>query len=218
MEKIKYAIFDVDGTLTDSMHIWDTCGGAFLMSCGISVEGDEGFGSIDYRRDIPEMIKKYGLPLTYDEVTEQLMKILEYYYFNIAQAKPGAEAFLRRLQENGVKTCIITATDRYLIEGLLERLGIRKYFGCIFSTVDLEMHKDRPEIFNMARDFLKAGDSSEVFVFEDALYSMKTAKAAGYRVVAVEDYSSAGDRGEIRKTADYYVTAYDEAYGIFDLK
>lgn len=217
MEDIKYAIFDVDGTLTDSNPIWTTCGGAFLMMCGIMVSQDETFASIDYHDDIPKMIEKFNLPLTYDDVLAQLMKILEYYYFNIAAVKPGVKEFLEKLQNKGVEMCIITATNQYLIEAALERNGIRKYFSKIYSTTDIGIHKDKPEIFEMAREYINAPKSSDVFVFEDALYSIKTAKSAGFKIIAIEDDWSANDRDEIKNISDYYIKGYDEIYNILNL-
>ncbi len=217
MEKIKYAIFDVDGTLTDSMHIWDTCGGAYLMMRGITPHAGETFRTRGYREGISYMIEEYNLPLTYDELLSELMKILEFYYFNIAEKKPGVSEFLERMQKNGVRMCIITATNRYLIDSALERNGILRYFSKVFSTTDIGKHKDKPEIFNIARDYLGAENNGDVFVFEDALYSMKTAKSAGYKVIAVEDYSAESDREEIKAVADYYIKNYDELYSILEL-
>lgn len=217
MEKIKYAIFDVDGTLTDSMHIWDTCGGAYLMMRGITPHAGETFRTRGYKEGINYMIEEYNLPLTYDELMAELLKILEFYYFNIAEKKAGVAEFLEKMEHNGVKMCIITATNQYLIDAVLERNGILKYFSRVFSTTDIGKHKDKPEIFNIAKEFLGAENSSDVFVFEDALYSMKTAKAAGYRVIAVEDYSAEPDRDEIKALADYYIESYDEIYNILDV-
>lgn len=218
MEDIKYAIFDVDGTLTDSMHIWDTCGGAYLMMRGITPHAGETFRTRGYRDGITYMIEEYNLPLTFDELMAELIKILEFYYFNIAEVKPGVKAFLQKMQDNGVKMCIITATNEYLIDAALERNGILGYFGKVYSTHDIGKHKDKPEIFNMARDFLGAENNNDVFVFEDALYSIKTAKSAGYKVIGVADYSAEVDRDEIKKLADYFIDSYDEIYNILNLR
>ena len=218
MEKIKYAIFDVDGTLTDSMHIWDTCGGALLMMRGIMPHAGETFRTRGYEDGITYLIEEYNLPLTYDEVMAELLKILEFYYFNIAEKKAGVKEFLQKMQDSGVKMCIITATNQYLIDAALKRNGIDGYFSKVFSTTDIGKHKDKPEIFNIARDFLGAENNSDVFVFEDALYSIKTAKSAGYRVIGIEDYSAEVDREEIKALSDYYIEDYSQIYDILDLK
>lgn len=217
MENIKYAIFDLDGTLTDSMHIWDTCGGAYLMMRGITPHAGDTFRRKGYAQGIKYMIEEYNLPLTYDELMAELLKILEYYYFNIAETKPGVKDFLEAMKNKGVKMCIISATNQYLVEAALRRNGIFDYFLKVYSAHDVGLHKTEPTIFNMARDFLGAEKNEDVYVFEDALYSMKTAKSAGYKVIAIEDYSAEVDREEIKKLADHYIKDYSEIYNILDL-
>lgn len=217
MENIRYAIFDLDGTLTDSMHIWDTCGGAYLMMRGITPHAGETFRTRGYREGITYMIEEYNLPMTYDELMAELLKILEYYYFNIAEAKSGVKEFLEKMEKNGAKMCIISATNQYLVDAALKRNGIDKYFCKVYSTTDIGKHKDNPEIFNIAKEFLGAENSSEVFVFEDALYSIKTAKSAGYKVIGIEDYSAEPDREKIKELSDYYITDYSEIYNYLNL-
>ncbi|MCQ2470573.1 MAG: HAD family phosphatase [Clostridia bacterium] len=217
MENIRYAIFDLDGTLTDSMHIWDTCGGAYLMMRGITPHAGETFRTRGYREGITYMIEEYNLPMTYDELMAELLKILEYYYFNIAEAKSGVKEFLEKMEKNGAKMCIISATNQYLVDAALKRNGIDKYFCKVYSTTDIGKHKDNPEIFNIAKEFLGAENSGEVFVFEDALYSIKTAKSAGYKVIGIEDYSAEPDREKIKELSDYYITDYSEIYNYLNL-
>ena len=140
MENIRYAIFDLDGTLTDSMHIWDTCGGAYLMMRGITPHAGETFRTRGYREGIKYMIEEYNLPMTYDELMAELLKILEYYYFNIAEAKSGVKEFLEKMEKNGAKMCIISATNQYLVDAALKRNGIDKYFCKVYSTTDIGKH------------------------------------------------------------------------------
>lgn len=215
MENIKYAIFDMDGTLTETMEIWDTVAGAFLMMRGIKPDDENVFRERGYAQGINHIIKKYNLPLSYDEVMAELIKILEYYYFNVAEMKPGAKEFLQKLQDNGVKMCIISATNQYLVEACLKRNGLYGYFSKIYSTHEIGIHKDNRKIFDMASEFM--GADGDVFVFDDAVYAIRTAKAAGYKVVAVEDFSAEDHIDEIKELADYYVTDYKEMYNIFNL-
>lgn len=216
MEKIKYAIFDMDGTLTDTMHIWDTSAGALLMMHGIIPHDFDVFRKRGYVAGISYMIEEYNLPLTYDQVMAQLLKILEYYYNNVAEAKSGVKEFLQAMQDSGVKMCIASATNKYLVRDCLKRNGILDYFCKIYSTHEDSKPKTDPEVFHMASEFMEA--EGDVWVFEDALYAMKTAKAAGFKVLAVEDYSDENEREEIKKLADYYITDYSQLYDIFELK
>ena len=215
MEKIKYAIFDADGTLMDSMHIWDTVDSAFLMMHGIEPKEKRLFRKYGYFNTINRMIEEYNLDMTFDEVKAQIMKILEYYYENVAAAKEGVAEFLKTLRDNGVRCVVATATDRYLMEPALERNGLLRYFDKVFTTRDIGLSKHQPDVFNMARDFMGANEN--LFIFEDAAYAIDTAKNAGYRVIAVEDYSAEDEREHIIETADYYVKHYSEMYKIFDL-
>lgn len=216
MEKIKYAIFDADGTILDSMHIWDTLDGAFLRMRGITPDEDRIFMKYGYFNAINYMIEKYKLNMTPVQVRADIMKILEYYYNNVPVTKNGVKDFLKLLKYNDVHCVVATATDRYLMEPALERNGILKYFDRVFSTKEIGVGKQEPDIFNIARDYL--GAEKNLFVFEDAAYAIKTAKNAGYKVVAIEDYSAENERDYIKNTADYYITDYSEVYDIFDLK
>lgn len=215
MEDIKYAIFDMDGTLTETMEIWDTVSGAFLMMRGIKPDDDNTFRELGYYEGINFIIKKYKLPLTFDEVMAELVKILEYYYFNVSETKPGVKAFLEALKATGTKMCVISATNQYLVEGCLKRNGIFDYFCKIYSTHDIGMHKDNRKIFDLASEFM--GADGDVYVFEDAAYAIRTAKGAGYKVVAVEDYSAEKYKDEIKRLADFYITDYNQIYDYFDL-
>lgn len=215
MEKISYAIFDADGTLMDSMHIWDTVDSAFLMMRGIK-PGEEGvLRKYGYFNGIEHLIESYKLNMTFDEVRNDMMKILEYYYYNVATAKEGVREFLQKLRENGVRCVVATATDRYLMEPALQRNGLLEYFDAVFTTKEVGISKREPDIYNIARDFLNADENT--FIFEDAYYAIDTAKKAGYKVVAIEDYSAENEREQIKELSDYYVKDYSEIYKIFDL-
>ncbi len=215
MEKIKYAIFDADGTLLDSMHIWDTIDGAFLMMRGIVPREERIFMRYGYFNAVNHIINEYGVDMTPDEIRADVMNILRYYYDNVAKPKEGVKEFLQALRDNGVRCVVATATDRDIMRPALERLGLLEYFEEVFSTKDTGISKQDPHIYNLARDFL--GADEDLFVFEDAAYAIDTAVKAGYRIIAIEDYSAENDREHIKKVSDYYVTSYSQMYDIFDL-
>lgn len=215
MEIIKYAIFDADGTLMDSMHIWDTVDSAFLMMRGIKPREEGILRKYGYLNGVEYIIKNYHLDMTADEVRNDMMKILEYYYYNVATAKEGVREFLQKLRESGVRCAVATATDRYLMEPALQRNGLLEYFDAVFTTKEVGISKREPDIYNIARDFLKADENT--VIFEDAYYAIDTAKKAGYRVVAIEDYSAENERELIKEMSDYYIKDYSEMYRIFDL-
>jgi len=216
MENIKYAVFDMDGTLLDSMHIWDTVAEAFLMMNGIVPEHHNIFRKTGYLEGINFLIKTYNLNMTYDEIKGHIEKILEYYYSNVATAKPGVKEFLERLKKSGAMITVATATDRQFVEAALKRNDLLEYIDRIFTTREVGKRKDFPDIFDACKKFMNA-DKNSLYIFEDALYAIQTCKNAGYNVCCIEDYSMADDRDKLKELSDYYVKDYFEIYNIFDI-
>ncbi|MDR1132357.1 MAG: HAD family phosphatase [Oscillospiraceae bacterium] len=207
--KISGAIFDMDGTLTDSMHIWIDMAGQYLISCGINPrEGLEkdirhltGVQMIAYLR------KEYGLDRTLEEVSAGIGRLVEPYYRNTVPTKADVTLLLDRLREKGVKMCVASATDQSLVELVLGRLGLLDYFSAVFSCVTLLTGKEKPLIFEKALAHLGT-PRAETFVFEDALYAAKTAKKAGFPIVGVYDPSAEDTIGEMIALSDIYIRDY----------
>lgn len=209
--KIKGAIFDVDGTLLDSMMIWDTIGEDYLRSIGYEPRENlnETFKNMSLRQAAEYYRTEYGVTLTVDEITDGVNGMIEKFYRHEAQLKSGVAEFLTFLNDNGVKMCIATATDRYLVEASLERCGVLKYFEEIFTCGDVGHGKDEPIIFEKAIEFLGT-KKSETVIFDDALYAVETAKNAGFTVAAVYDkYEKAQD--ELHSLADIFVNNFSDS-------
>lgn len=203
--RIHSAIFDVDGTLLDSMSVWDTIGEDYLRSIGYEPREDlnEVFKNMSLFQAARYYQTEYGVALSIDEIVAGVNAMLERYYRFEAPLKPGAAELLAQLRENGVKMCIATATDRYLVEAALDRCGVLSSFGKIFTCGEVGCGKDKPEIFEAALRFLGT-KKSETVVFDDALYAIRTAKEAGFPVAAVFD-SHERAQNKIRDMADIYL-------------
>ena len=203
--KISGAIFDVDGTLLDSMSIWDTIGADYLRSIGyIPRENlNEIFKNMSLLQAAEYYRNEYGVTLRVEEIMSGVNAMLEQFYQYEAPLKPGAAELLARLRQNRVKLCIATATDRYLVEAALARCGVLSYFGEIFTCNGVGHGKDEPHIFEAALRFLGT-EKSETVVFDDALYAIKAAKKAGFPVAAVCD-SHEKNQEEIRVLSDVYL-------------
>lgn len=208
---IKGAIFDVDGTLLDSMEIWDTLGEDYLKSLGFSPKENlnETFKNMSLHQAAEYYISEYGVPLSVDEIMNGVNAMIENYYCHNALLKRGVLEFLKKLHEYGVKMCIATATDRPFIESALKRCGIRKYFSEIFTCNSVGHGKDEPFIY---REALKAlgTDRTNTVVFEDALYAAKTAKSDGFITVALYDVHEK-NADKLKAIADCYITDYRNA-------
>lgn len=199
------AIFDVDGTLLDSMSIWDTIGVDYLRSIGY--EPRENLKIVFKNMSLYQAARHYqdgyGVTLGIDEIIAGVNAMLEQYYRFEAPLKEGAAELLEQFRTSGVKLCIVTATDRYLVEAALERCGVLSCFGEIFTCNAVGYGKDEPYIFEKALRFLGT-KKTETIIFDDALYAIRTAKEAGFPVAAVYD-SHEKAQEQVRALADVYL-------------
>ena len=203
--RIRGAIFDVDGTLLDSMFIWDTIGETYLRSIGYEPKENlnEVFKNMSLRQAARYYQTEYGVKLGIDEIMDGVNAMLERYYCFEVPLKPGVEELLKRFRASGVKLCIATATDRHLVEAALDRCGVLSCFGEIFTCNEVGHGKDEPDIFEAALRFLGT-EKSETVVFDDSLYAIRTAKETGFPVAAVYD-SHERSQAEVRARSDLYL-------------
>jgi len=205
---IKGAIFDMDGTIIDSMFIWDTIAEDYLRSLGIEPKENlaEVFETFTLEESAEYYRKHYGINRSCKEIVDDINNMVTETYRTKVRLKNGVGKFLKRLHNFGVKMCIATVTDRCIAEEVLKRLGVGEYFSEILVCSELGCNKETPEIYRQALKSLGT-DKEETIVFEDAFYALETAKKDGFRVVAVYDeYEPKQD--ELRKVADYYISDY----------
>ncbi len=207
---IKGAIFDLDGTLLDSMFIWDTIGEDYLRSLGKEPKENlkEVFKTFGLEQAAHYYRENYGVALSVREIISGVNKMVENYYRDSVLLKPGVKEFLKKLKECGVKMCIATVTDKSFVEAALVRLGVRDYFSEIFTCASVGHSKEEPHIYREAQKHLKT-EKSETVVFEDALYALKTAKTDGFITVAVFDIHEK-NQTKLKTEADGYITDYSE--------
>ncbi|MBR5135026.1 MAG: HAD family phosphatase [Clostridia bacterium] len=208
---IKGAIFDMDGTLLDSMNVWATTGQEYLCRRGITpahgkkdclmFQGWDGI--VAHFRDA------YGIEEAPETVVADILKLVKQNYDATATPLPDAIAFLETLKRNGVKITLATATDRSVVEPTLRRLGMWDLFDGVFTCSELKTSKLSPLIYDTARAFMGT-PLENTWVFEDALYAAKTAKAAGYALCGICDrFEPRGE--ELKRIADVYLDGYAEA-------
>lgn len=207
--RLRCAIFDFDGTLFDSMYIWDDVGEAYLRALGREPKPSlrEALKPMSLAQAARYLQREYALSLSVEEILAGINQTVERFYAQEVQPKPGVEAFLRRLRETGIAMCIATATDRPMIRAALRRCGLERYFDAIFTCGELGHGKDEPIIFRAAMDYFAASRASAV-VLEDALHAAQTAKADGFAVAAVYDGSEKRQEA-LRALADCYIPDYE---------
>ena len=205
---LKGAIFDFDGTLVDSMFIWDTIGEDYLRSLGKEPHEDlkETFMTLSLEEAAEYYRTHYGVTLSVKEIVNGVNTMVEGIYRTRVALKQGVADFLAQLKENGARMCIATVTDRYLVEETLDRLGILQYFSEIFTCAEVGYGKDKPIIYRKALEHLDTA-KNETYVFEDSLFALKTAKADGFATVGVYDRHE-NRQDNLKNLADYYIVDF----------
>ena len=218
---LKGAIFDFDGTLFDSMFIWDTAGEVYLRSIGIEPKEDlqKVLKPMSLLQSAQYIRECYQIPLTVEEIMDGVNRTVEGFYFHTVQPKEGVIAFLEQMKKQGVRMCIATATDRYQVEAALKRCGMESFFFEIFTCTDVGHGKDEPIIFQKGMDCLGTTKANTV-VLEDAYHAAKTAKADGFITVAVYD-SHETKQAELHSVSDCFLENFTQtehfwkfAYGL----
>lgn len=212
--RLNCAIFDMDGTVLDSMQAWVDAIGHILTRRGITPPADlreitrpmNGMLLVDH-------LQREFLPgITGREITDEVGAYMEDFYSDRVQAKAGVKNFLSLLKMEGVQCYLATATHRELVRRAIAHAGLEPYFKGIITSGEVGKNKiDSPDIYEWAMKRM-GGNKADTVVFEDALFAIRTAKKAGFRVAGVYDPDSEADQEEIRALSDYYITSFEELY------
>ncbi len=215
---IRGAIFDLDGVLLDSMGIWNDLGARYLRAQGITPE--PGLNAILFAMSMEQgaayLKAHYPLPQSETETGDGIARMLADYYFYEVPAKPGAAALLAFLAERNIPMAAATSSPRTHVMQALRRLGLLPYLKEIFTTGEVGVSKHQPDIYHLAAERLNT-QPAETLVFEDSLYALKTAAAAGYRTVGVFDASGESDQAGLSAAADAYLMDLTAFPGCWDL-
>ncbi len=207
---IEGTIFDFDGTLFDSMYIWEEVGEDLLKS--LNKKAKPGF-----REKIKPMSlwqsasyckEEYYIELSVEEIIEKIKDIVSDHYVNKIEPKPYVKDFLESFFKKDIKMCIATVSDKALIESALKRCNLEKYFTDVLDCKDIPEGKQSPEIYLKALEVLGTKPENTC-VFEDAAHAISTAKSAGFIVAAIYD-SFENDQNMVRRTADIYLENYKD--------
>ena len=199
----RFCIFDMDGTLVDSMHYWKGLGRDYLESLGIHTE-EHLLGMVKTMTMLEGaayFMDTFRIPGPPQRIVDEMEAMMEEHYRRDVPLKPWVKAYLERLRERGCRLCVATATNEALSRQCLSRLGVDGLFDFIISCETLGVSKDKPDVYLEAARRLGA-DPGETAVFEDAPYAARTAKEAGFYTVAVPEPSYAGDWPALSALAD----------------
>ena len=207
----------MDGTLLDSMKIWDNAGERYLQSRGRQAE--PGLSRILFPMSLADgatyLKETYELPETTGEIHQGILDIVDAFYHDEAQAKAGVRELLEALSAKGVAMTIATSSDKRQIRSALERLDMAKYFQEIFTCGEVGVSKNEPVIFHQAAA-LMGTTPEDTCVVEDGLYAVRTANKAGYFTVGVYDASSRDDWQDLQKEADLALESLEDVQRIIE--
>lgn len=209
LENIQSVIFDLDGTLVDSMWLWHDIDVEFLEKRGLTLPET-------YQHDIEGMSFTETAVYTKDlfrlkETVEELKTIwngmaLQKYSYEV-NFKPGAKEFLHYCKQQGITLGIATSNSKELVEAVTRALNFQNDIQEIVTACEVAHGKPAPDVYLEAARRLSA-EPGRCLVFEDVPMGIKAARNAGMKVCAVEDAFSAHQKEEKRKLADYYISSY----------
>ena len=213
---IKGIIFDLDGTLLDSMTVWSSIDSEFLIENGITNPPPE-VSDVVKKMTVDEssqyFIDRFGLKCTKEYVIWRIEDMVRERYEEQIPLKPHVTELLDALDSRGIPYGIATATYKRLAEAALRRCGVYERFRFLLTDAEYPAGKNFPDIFIGGAERLGA-EPAEVLVVEDSLHCIETAKAAGFAVCGVYDSVAEADKSRIIALSDYYVNNIDEIIDI----
>lgn len=206
----KAFLFDLDGTLVDSMWIWKSIDIEYLGRFGLDLPEDLGSSieGMSFSETAVYFKERFSIPDSLEEIKADWNRMTWQKYTQEVPLKPGIREFLTLHRGRGVKMAVATSNSRELAEAVLEAHGLMDYFDAIVTGCEVAHGKPWPDIYLEAAKKLGVS-AGECLVFEDIVAGIQAGKSAGMQVAAVEDEYSLYQSREKREIADYYITDYN---------
>lgn len=204
-------IFDLDGTLIDSMHIWEDLGFRFLKKKRKEPEKDlsKKIETMTLNESALYFITEYKLNMTIEEIIKDINQLASDSYMNDSNLKKGANKFIHKCNCYNYNMGIVTAMDEELAIDVLNKFNLLKNFRFIITELNSGYSKSDSEIFKLALKKIN-GNKHNTLVIEDSYHSIKAAKKVGLDVAAIYDKSQIKEQNKIKKISDYYIHNFNE--------
>ena len=203
-EGVKLLIFDLDGTLLDSMSVWNDVDVEFLGRYGYEVTPE--YTDMVKRASIEDAARytqtKYRIPLTWQEIVDTWESMVNEFYRSEVKLKEGTKEYLEEAKRLGFSLAVTTALSRKNAAAALMSTGIRDMFDCVITLEDLggKINKSSPDIFLRVTDYVSATGNpvtpDKALVFDDVLQSLEGARSGGFLTCAVYDDIGCGGPGK----------------------
>ena len=211
LQNKKAVIFDLDGTLVDSMWMWRAIDIEYLGKFGISLPKtlQKDIEGMSFSETAVYFKETFQIPDSLEEIKATWNRMAYEKYTKEVPLKTGVKEFLDYCKKNGIKLGIATSNSRELVDATLEALNIREYFDCVMTACEVDKGKPAPDIYLAVAEKVKV-NPAQCLVFEDIEMGILAGKNAGMEVCAVEDDFSKYMTEEKKKLADYYIVDYKE--------
>ena len=216
IDNYEAVLFDLDGTLIDSMWMWHDIDVEYLAGFGIDIPDDLGqaIEGMSYTETAVYFKERFNIPHTIEEIKATWTKMTRDIYCTRVPAKKGVIRFLKYLKNRGIKTAIGTSNSEELAREVIKAVGLDEYIDALVTACMVSGGKPKPDIYLKAAKDL--GVSVEkCLVFEDIPQGIMAGKNAGMKTVAVYDDASKEQTDEKIALAYYYITDMDEFMEIY---
>jgi HAD superfamily hydrolase (TIGR01509 family) len=202
-------IFDMDGTLVDSMGLWEDIDREFFKERNLPYPEDltKNIAGLSMTETADYFLENFDLKESREDLIDIWNEMAMDEYATKVPLRDGAMEFLRFLKKNGYKTALATSNSRELVEACFKKHGLNEYIPVIVASGEVEHGKPAPDVFLKAASLLNS-DPKDCIVFEDVIQGIIAGKSAGMKVCCVDDIYSKDDYEEKKKLADYYIKNY----------
>ena len=211
---MKAAIFDLDGTLLDSMSVWRGIGAGFLRDCGVVPPENlrEKMKTLGFQETAAFLIREFDLKKSPQEVMADIYGRVSAKYRDHVPVKPYALTYLQSLKDRHIKQAVLTASPKELVYPAFDRLQLWPYFDLVLTCDEFALGKENPQVYLQTAARMGASPA-DTYVFEDSLHAAKAAKAAGFTVIGMFDEAAREDSAAMQSICDRYLLSFDALLG-----
>ncbi len=221
LSHIEAVLFDLDGTLVDSMWMWSAIDIEYLGRHGLTLPRDlqKAIEGMSFSETAVYFKKRFSLPEPLEEIKAEWIAMSKEKYAHEVPLKHGAREFLEYLKNHGYKAGIATSNGRELLDAVVEGQGLSPYFQCLMTSCEAGAGKPAPDVYLKVAEELDV-DPKNCLIFEDTPAGVRAGKAAGAKVCSIYDLSAKDRQEENRRWADYYIRDFyqvlDGSYEILE--
>nr|WP_288913454.1 HAD family phosphatase [uncultured Lachnoanaerobaculum sp.] len=211
IKNIKACIFDLDGTLVDSMWMWPDIDREYLNRFEIEYDDNlkNEIDGISFHETAVYFKNKFGISDSVEKICKDWEDMAYDKYKYEVKEKPGCKKFLEHLRSKGIRMGIATSNNRSMVDVVLESLDMKDFFEVITTSDEVKRGKPAPDVYLTTANLLNV-EPKNCLVFEDVVAGIMAGKSAGMKVCAIEDDFTKEVRQKKKELSDYYIVDYSE--------